>query len=29
LPADRQRKLEAAMSPLIRSNLDPEALAGR
>ena len=29
LPADRQRKLEAAMAPLIRSNLDPEALAGR
>jgi hypothetical protein len=29
LPADRQRRLEAAMSPLIRSNLDPEALAGR
>jgi len=29
LPADRQRKLEAAMTPLIRSNLDPEALAGR
>ena len=29
LPADRQRKLEAAMSPLIRSNLDPEALSGR
>lgn len=29
LPAERQRKLEAAMSPLIRSNLDPEALAGR
>lgn len=29
LTADRQRKLEAAMSPLIRSNLDPEALAGR
>lgn len=29
LPADHQRKLEAAMSPLIRSNLDPEALAGR
>jgi hypothetical protein len=29
LPLDRQRKLEAAMSPLIRSNLDPEALAGR
>ena len=29
LPAERQRKLEAAMSPLIRSNLDPEALSGR
>jgi hypothetical protein len=29
LPIERQRKLEAAMSPLIRSNLDPEALAGR
>ncbi len=29
LPAERQRKLEAAMAPLIRSNLDPEALAGR
>ncbi len=29
LPIDRQRKLEDAMSPLIRSNLDPEALAGR
>jgi hypothetical protein len=29
LPAERQRKLEAAMTPLIRSNLDPEALAGR
>jgi len=29
LAADRQRRLEAAMSPLIRSNLDPEALAGR
>ncbi len=29
LPVDRQRKLEAAMSPLVRSNLDPEALAGR
>jgi hypothetical protein len=29
LTADRQRRLEAAMSPLIRSNLDPEALAGR
>ncbi len=29
LPMERQRKLEAAMSPLIRSNLDPEALAGR
>lgn len=29
LPAERQRKLDAAMSPLIRSNLDPEALAGR
>jgi len=29
LPAERQRKLEAAISPLIRSNLDPEALAGR
>ena len=29
LPPERQRKLEAAMSPLVRSNLDPEALAGR
>ncbi len=29
LPLERQRKLEAAMTPLIRSNLDPEALAGR
>ena len=29
LPAERLRKLDAAMSPLIRSNLDPEALAGR
>lgn len=29
LPPERRRKLEAAMSPLIRSNLDPEALAGR
>jgi tetratricopeptide (TPR) repeat protein len=29
LPAERQRRLDAAMSPLIRSNLDPEALAGR
>jgi hypothetical protein len=29
LPIERLRKLEAAMSPLIRSNLDPEALAGR
>lgn len=29
LPAERQRKLEAAMAPLIRSNLDPDALAGR
>jgi len=29
LPLERQRKLEAAMSPLIRSNLDPEALSGR
>jgi hypothetical protein len=29
LPLERQRRLEAAMTPLIRSNLDPEALAGR
>ena len=29
LPLERQRKLEAALTPLIRSNLDPEALAGR
>lgn len=29
LPIERLRKLESAMSPLIRSNLDPEALAGR
>jgi hypothetical protein len=29
LPLDRQRRLEAAISPLVRSNLDPEALAGR
>jgi hypothetical protein len=29
LPPERLRKLEAAMSPLIRSNLDPEALSGR
>jgi tetratricopeptide (TPR) repeat protein len=29
LPAERQRRLDAAMSPLIRSNLDPEARAGR
>jgi len=29
LPLERQRKLEAALTPLIRSNLDPEALSGR
>ena len=29
LPVERQRKLEATMAPLIRSNLDPDALAGR
>ncbi len=29
LPAERVRRLEASMTPLIRSNLDPEALAGR
>lgn len=29
LPRERQRKLEAAVAPLVRSNLDPEALAGR
>jgi hypothetical protein len=28
LPAERLRKLEAACSSLVRSNLDPEALAG-
>jgi hypothetical protein len=28
LPPERQRKLEAACSSLMRSNLDPEALAG-
>ena len=29
LPAERVRRLEASMTPLIRSNLDAEALAGR
>ena len=29
LPPERRRRLEAMMSPLIRSNLDPDALAGR
>jgi hypothetical protein len=29
LPPDRVRKLDASMTPLIRSNLDPEALSGR
>ncbi|NBR41566.1 MAG: hypothetical protein EBU04_01520 [Verrucomicrobia bacterium] len=29
LPADKARQLQSLMAPLVRSNLDPEALAGR
>ena len=29
LPPERMRKLEASITPLIRTNLDPEALSGR